>query len=346
MSSNIVDTTVSKFDGSDEFKEECFYHTLPGSVLKRVFGLKALQNEHHKLETEFHNEILALERKFAEKYQPLYNKRAAIISGEVEPTSEQIDAGKKMAEEEEEEGALENSPKPDIKEIKGIPEFWLTCFKNNPCLAELITERDEEALEHLINVETVHLADDTGYTLIFTFSENEFFTNTQLTKTYFFKNAEPTGAIVVERSTCTEVDWKEGKNLTMTLKARKQRKKGSNETKVVKMLEPTQSFFSFFSPKDPPSEESDDDQAAEEYEEMLSLDFSLAETIKDKIVLHAVDWYTGLAQGYEDAEMDENEYDNMGYDGASSDEEERSEESEVEIDVREKKEVGPECKQQ
>ncbi|KAJ9089208.1 histone chaperone [Entomophthora muscae] len=348
MSAKIQDLSCKSASCEHEHvQEECIYDTLPLSVAKRIFGLKALQKQHHDLEVEFHKEMLALERKFAEKYQPLYTQRAAIVAGKSEPTADQIDIGMKLAEQESEE-EIKVNPKPDVAPITGIPEFWLTCLKNNNAIADLITERDEEALLHLIDISATHLADDSGYTLTFTFSENEFFSNSQLSKTYYFKNSEPTGAIVVERSLCTEIKWKADKDLTMALKARKQRKKGSNETKIVKVLEPAQSFFCFFSSKALPTGEEDNiEELAAEYDDLLSMDFNLAEIFKDMIILHAVDWYTGLALDYEDNGDNGDEYDNMGYDCATSDEEEHSDESDDEIDIKaENKEVGPECKQQ
>jgi hypothetical protein len=45
-------------------------------------------------------------------------------------------------------------------DTKGVRNFWLTCLQNHPELSELITEDDEEALHHLIDVRFVYLEDD------------------------------------------------------------------------------------------------------------------------------------------------------------------------------------------
>lgn len=41
--------------------------------------------------------------------------------------------------------------------VKGIPEFWLTALKNLSIAADLITEKDEEALKHLTDIKVIHL---------------------------------------------------------------------------------------------------------------------------------------------------------------------------------------------
>ena len=70
-----------------------------------------------------------------------------------------------------------------------------------------IKEKDETALKHITNLELKKVEGE-DFELIFTFSENEFFTNTTLTKKFFIKDEEPV------KSEGTEIDWKEGKNLT------------------------------------------------------------------------------------------------------------------------------------
>lgn len=41
--------------------------------------------------------------------------------------------------------------------MKGIPEFWLTSFKNQPTIAELITEKDEDVLKSLTDIKVSYL---------------------------------------------------------------------------------------------------------------------------------------------------------------------------------------------
>lgn len=59
---------------------------------------------------------------------------------------------------------------------------------------------------------------------------------------------------------------------------------------------PKDSFFNFFSPPVPPKEEED---GQTDIEERLELDYQLGEDIKEKIIPHAIEWFTGEALQYE-----------------------------------------------
>lgn len=80
---------------------------------------------------------------FATKYAPLYNRRSAIISGEAEPTAEEIAAGEAADSDDEDEEATVEEVEGDDEAVKGIPQFWLTALQNHQGIADLITERDE-----------------------------------------------------------------------------------------------------------------------------------------------------------------------------------------------------------
>jgi nucleosome assembly protein 1-like 1 len=68
----------------------------------------------------------------------------------------------------------------------GIPDFWLLALKNHEMIEEQITERDEPALKHLIDVTSSPLeGEQKGFTLDFHFEQpNPFFSNAVITKTY------------------------------------------------------------------------------------------------------------------------------------------------------------------
>lgn len=72
---------------------------------------------------------------------------------------------------------------------KGIPEFWLTIFKNVDLLSEMVQDYDEPILKHLNDIQLKFHDQPMGFTLEFYFSENEFFTNKVLTKYYEMKCA-------------------------------------------------------------------------------------------------------------------------------------------------------------
>merc|ERR1711939_780222 len=142
-------------------KSSGYIESLDPVVRQRVDGLKGLQIEHTKLEAEFQREILELEKKFSEKYKPIYERRKQIVLGQVEPSEEEIKAGFKVDEDDEDEDEDDEEEQESSRKVlsadevakgpKGIPGFWLTALSNHAGISELVTERDEEALKHLID---------------------------------------------------------------------------------------------------------------------------------------------------------------------------------------------------
>ncbi|KAF3760215.1 hypothetical protein M406DRAFT_324727, partial [Cryphonectria parasitica EP155] len=96
-----------------------YIESLPTQVKKRVAGLKGIQKEHTKLEAEFQEEVLQLEKKYFAKFTPLYEKRAEIVNGKAEPTEQEIAAGEEEDEEDEED---DKDTKPDAAEKEKAPE--------------------------------------------------------------------------------------------------------------------------------------------------------------------------------------------------------------------------------
>lgn len=210
-------------------KSSGYVESLPAPIRKRVAGLKGIQKEHSKLEAEFQEEVLALEKKFFAKYSPLYEKRAKIVNGSLEPSEEEVKAGEEDDEEDEDDEepkAADTKADEGAEAAKGIPEFWLSAMKNSS-LAETITDRDEGALKHLTNIRMEYL-DRPGFKLIFDFEENEFFTNKSITKTYFYQEESGYGGdFIYDHAEGDKVEWKPGKDLTVKVESKKQRNKSA-----------------------------------------------------------------------------------------------------------------------
>lgn len=340
-----------------------YIESLPTQVKKRVAGLKGIQKEHSKLEAEFQEEVLQLEKKYFAKFTPLYEKRAAVVNGSTEPTEQEIEAGEEDDEEDEDEettGAADKEEKPaeSNEAVKGIPEFWLSAMKNQISLAEMITDRDEGALKHLTDIRMEYL-DKPGFRLIFEFGENEYFTNKTVTKTYFYQNESGYGGdFIYDHAEGDKINWKEGRDLTVRVEQKKQRNKSrslssqspllpvgheqltksktdTKQTRIVKKTVPTESFFNFFSPPNAPSEE--DDDAASDIEERLELDYQLGEDIKEKLIPRAIDWFTGEALAFE--EMDEEDFDEEEFE--DDDDEDDLSEDRDEDEESDEDDVGP-----
>ncbi|KAL3506406.1 hypothetical protein ACH5RR_031788 [Cinchona calisaya] len=324
--------------------------TLSPKVRKLVEVLRELQSQHDELEAKFFEERAALEAKYQKLYEPLYTKRYEIVNGvlEIEGVG---DASK------DQEGGKGT-------EEKGVPNFWLMAMKTNEILAEEISERDEEALKYLKDIKWCRIDNPKGFKLEFFFDANPFFKNSVLTKTYhMIEDDEP----ILEKAIGTEIEWYPGKCLTQKILKKKPRK-GSKNVKPITKTENCESFFNFFNPPEVPDDEDDiDDDAAEELQNLMEQDYDIGSTIRDKIIPHAVSWFTGEAvQGDDfkdmDEDEDENEDEDDGEDEEDEDEEEEEDdeedEDEVESKSRNKKSVRsqgqetqqterpPDCKQQ
>ncbi|KAE8348451.1 hypothetical protein BDV28DRAFT_143441 [Aspergillus coremiiformis] len=332
-----------------------YIESLPTPVRRRVAGLKGIQKEHAKLEAKFQEEVLELEKKYFAKFTPLYQRRATIINGAAEPTHSEVDAGK----DEEEDADAKGEDEPKKAEDKdsstaGIPEFWLSAMKNQISLAEMVTERDEEALKHLTDIRMEYL-DRPGFRLIFEFSENPFFTNKSISKAYYYKEENGYGGdFIYDHAEGTTIDWKDDKDLTVRVESKKQRNKNTKQTRVVKITVPTESFFNFFSPPQPPTD--DDDTVATDIEERLELDYQLGEDIKEKLIPRAIDWFTGEALQFEELgdDIDPDEFedeDEDDEDDEDEDDDDRKSDGDVEDDSDEEdgtskpKKEAAECKQ-
>ncbi|KAK8199443.1 putative nucleosome assembly protein Nap1 [Phyllosticta capitalensis] len=325
-----------------------YIESLPADVRRRVAGLKGVQKQHSKLEAEFQEEVLQLEKKYFAKFTPLYQKRAKIVNGAEEPSEDEIKAGEAELEDDDEEA---EKPAPEANKemseaIKGIPEFWLSAMKNQISLAEMITDRDEQALKHLTDIRMEYL-DKPGFRLIFEFSENEFFTNKTITKTYYYQEENGyEGDFIYDHAEGDKIDWLPGKDLTVRVESKKQRNKNTKQTRVVKKTVPTESFFNFFSPPKAPSDE--DDEVSSDIEERLELDYQLGEDIKEKLIPRAIDWFTGEALQFEQVDdYDEGEFEDEDDEEEDdlSDDRDEDDESDDEGDGTKPKQEAAECKQ-
>ncbi|KAI4226148.1 MAG: hypothetical protein L6R36_003390 [Xanthoria steineri] len=334
--------------GSLVGKSSGYIESLPAPVRRRVAGLKGVQKEHSKLEVQFQEEVLQLEKKYFAKFSPLYEKRAKIVNGATEPTEEEVKAGE-SADGEDEESAKAESPEDQeaTADLAGIPEFWLSAMKNQVSLAELITARDEAALKLLTDIRMEYL-EKPGFRLLFEFAENEFFTNKQITKTYYYQEESGYGGdFIYDHAEGDKINWRTDKDLTVTVESKKQRNKNTKQTRVVKKTVPTESFFNFFDPPKAPN--ADEDDAASDVEERLELDYQLGEDIKEKLIPRAIDWFTGEALQFEELD-DELEGDDFE-DEDDEDEDDLSEdrddddESDEEDDNSKPKQEAAECKQ-
>lgn len=334
-----------------------YVKTLPAIVQRRIKALKKIQFDTTTIEAEFFKEVHALECKYQVRYEPLFEKRATITKGDYEPTDEESvwtldDDEEELSEEMKSKAILEGEKKDE--DSKGIPEFWLTIFKNVDLLADMMQEHDEPILKHLTDIKVHYKEDPMGFVLEFFFSPNDHFENLVLTKTYEMKctpdEDDPFSFEGPEIHKCkgTAIDWKKGKNITVKTIKKKQKHKSKGSLRTVTKTVQNDSFFNFFNPpavSDDPDIEVDDDTRA-----LLTADFEIGHYIRESIIPRAVLYFTGEA--LMDDEFDEEEEEE---DGDEEGEEGEEEEEDPDFDPRkrakavrgQKGQANPaECKQQ
>ncbi|CAN0901285.1 Nucleosome assembly protein 1;2 [Linum grandiflorum] len=252
--------------------------------VERLRGIQAFcldeQSQHDEIEAKFFEERAALEAKYQKLYQPFYNQRYEIVNGVSESEAAKEDA------------IPAEGDKVEAAEGKGVPDFWLLAMQNNDVVSDQITEKDEGALKFLKDIKWSRVEEPKGFKLEFFFAPNPYFKNTVLTKAYHMIDEDDP---ILERATGTEIEWYPGKSLTHKI-LRKKTKKGSKNAKPVTKTEDCESFFNFFNPPQvPEDDEVLDEDVAEELQNQMEEDYDVGSTIRDKIIPHAVSWYTGEA---------------------------------------------------
>lgn len=326
--------------------------SLSPKVRRRVEVLREIQSQHDEFEAKFFEERAALEAKYQKLYEPLYVKRYEIVNGVVEVEG--------VAKEDTDPTTIKDKDD-EATEEKGVPGFWLTAMKTNEVLCDEIKEHDEEALKYLKDIKWSKIENLKGFKLEFFFDSNPYFKNSVLTKTYnMIDDEEP----ILEKAIGTEIEWLPGKCLTKKV-LKKKPKKGSKNAKPITKTEDCESFFNFFDPPQVPEEDEDiDEDAAEELQNLMEQDYDIGSTIRDKIIPHAVSWFTGEAGEdddfvVEDEDEDEGEEEEDDEDENDEDDEEDENDDDEEESKPKKKPVAglkknagegaerpPECKQQ
>jgi len=347
-------------------KSSGYFESLPKQVQERVKALKFLHSQRLKMEKDFNKELQELEKKYESLYQPLVDRRQDIVSGNSEPKPEELVVVEEKKEEAKEvEPKKEEAPKKEEEQnIKGVPEFWLVALKHHEDFGAMITDADEGALKHLTDIRVgpapEHSTD--SFKIDFYFSDNEFFDNKVISKTYILKENPADGEVMYDHVDSTTINWKPNKNLTVKKVTKQQKKKGGKArggkgnkggpTQTITVEEPTESFFYFFNPESAHALYAGgmDEQEEEEFDdgglgEFLELDYELGLELKEKLIPHAVMFYTGENIMMDDMDEEDEEQEDDGEEHADEEEDEE-EDAEYEPPQTTGQQQNPECKQQ
>uniref|UniRef100_A0A8C5QXI3 Nucleosome assembly protein 1 like 4 n=1 Tax=Leptobrachium leishanense TaxID=445787 RepID=A0A8C5QXI3_9ANUR len=299
-----------------------YIETLPKAVKRRIYALKQLQEKCAHIEAKFYEEVHELERKYAALYQPLFDKRRLIVTGTEEPTDTECEwhsdaeDEEKLAADVKKKVTISDKEPSETDNPKGIPDFWLTIFRNVDMINISLQEYDEPILKHLQDVK-VKFSDPgqpMSFTLEFHFEPNDFFTNTLLTKLYKMKSEPDSsdpfsfeGPEIIDCEGCT-IDWKKGKNVTVKTIKKKQKHKGRGTVRTITKQVLNESFFNFFSPV---KVTGDGEEMDEEMENSLAADYEVGHFFRERLIPRAVLYFTGEAiedeESFEEGEEGEEE---------------------------------------
>lgn len=294
--------------------------SLPQAVKNRLNALKNLQMDYLNIETKFFEEVYALEKKYQTLYDPLLEKRCAIVNGQYEPTEAECKFDVEVEQDEEMSEKLKAFYLDNVKapatpeypaDVKGVPEFWYNVFKNCDLIYEMVQEHDEPLIKKLTDVKLIYPADGMSYMFEFHFEKNDYFTNEVLTKQYFLKSElekgkpfDYEGTEIFKCAGC-KIHWNKGKDLTVRTIRKKQKHRSRGAVRMVSRQVPNDTFFNFFAP--PAVSEEEDEEIDPETENILECDFNIGHYIRTRIIPRAVLIYAGIINDEEDDEDDEEE---------------------------------------
>merc|ERR1712046_563547 len=132
------------------------------------------------------------------------------------------------------------------------------------------------------------------------------------------------------RTEATEIEWKPGRDITKKVVTRKQKNKRTKQIRKLTETVSVPSFFNFFTKRDIPSEEELENMTEEQVEELevlMEADYEAGVILRDKVIPHAVLWFTGEAV---DSDMDMEDDDFEEDDEEDEEEEEDEDEDEFE----------------
>ena len=173
----------------------------------KLIYINFLKNEIEKLKSnDFHKESNLLKDIYEPKYFEIYN----LISDIVSAKDSSLFLNKLTEEDYKTYNIIIN---PEINEetleYQPIENFWLNVIENT-CYFK-VSEEDKNILKKLVKIHSnLTINNETGdiYKIIFYFDENDYFTDKEIIKTYFYNK---NGDEKVEKVEFPKIEWKEGK---------------------------------------------------------------------------------------------------------------------------------------
>ncbi|KAK2954658.1 putative Nucleosome assembly protein (NAP) [Blattamonas nauphoetae] len=235
----------------------------------RISGMKKVYNQIVELLGQHRKEKETITEQYTAAKNAIIQKRHELISGDREPTDDELAPAKDLPFKDPEAAEKDTSPAKE-DDGKGIKRFWKTCILNSETMGNVIYVWDEDALNYLKDAKTRrYILDDEKkdsfeptviFELTLIFDENPYFSNTELKRSVkvqmaggnlisFYDKEEDE---VLARGDIPQVpesptiQWKEGKEIGVRtekkkVKDKKTKKKVVKERRIVRP-----SFFDMF----------------------------------------------------------------------------------------------------
>jgi len=177
------------------------------NLKSKLIYINLIKNNIEKIKNnDFHKESNLLKDIYEPKYYEIYNLISDIVSSK--DSSLFIN---KLTEEDYKTYDIQLSP--DINEesiqYEPIENFWLNTIENT-CYFK-VSDEDKNILKKMTNVHSyLTINNETGdiYKVIFYFDENDYFTDKEIAKIYFYSNKADEK---IEKVEFPKINWKEGK---------------------------------------------------------------------------------------------------------------------------------------
>ena len=173
----------------------------------KLIYINLIKNDIEKIKNkDFHKESNLLKDIYEPKYYEIYNLITDIVSAK--DSSLFIN---KLTEEDYKTYNIQLSPEINEENIQYEPieNFWLNTIDYS-CYFK-VSDEDKNILKKMTNVHSyLTINNETGniYKIIFYFDENDYFTDKEITKIYFYNKNEDEK---VEKVEFPKINWKEGK---------------------------------------------------------------------------------------------------------------------------------------
>ncbi len=173
----------------------------------KLIYINLIKNDIEKIKSkDFHKESNLLKDIYEPKYYEIYNLITDIVSAK--DSSLFIN---KLTEEDYKTYNIQLSPEINEENIQYEPieNFWLNTIDNS-CYFK-VSDEDKNILKKMTNVHSyLTINNETGniYKIIFYFDENDYFTDKEITKIYFYNKNEDEK---VEKVEFPKINWKDGK---------------------------------------------------------------------------------------------------------------------------------------